>query len=244
MENLPNIDEILENQYFQVGMIVWVVFFSGCVTRMVPDNLRRLLDHPVVRVGVLALVVYLAEKDFKLAVVVAAGFFLSTAPLDVKEGMTCAGSSDSVAMNSVTCNLNTLTTACSDDSHSSCVYTAPDYFAGELTGKCSKDCSKALCTTDCNDSTTCAMYKNYDASGTIQKNEACGNRCNLFDMQDKCNNKNYCRWAKNTVTDNETCSVKCDQHTTEGACNNSNNAPFCTFDTSSNKCIPKNLSVV
>ena len=63
-------------------------------------------------------------------------------------------------------------------------------------------------------------------------------------MQDKCNNKNYCRWAQNTVTDNETCSVKCDQHTTEGACNNSNNAPFCTFDTSSNKCIPKNLSVV
>ena len=87
MENLPSINEILENKYFQVGMIVWVVFFSGCMTKMVPDNLRRLLDHPIVKVGVLTLIVYLAEKDFKLAVVVTAGFFLSTAPLDIKEDM-------------------------------------------------------------------------------------------------------------------------------------------------------------
>ena len=245
MENLPSINEILENQYFQVGMIVWVVFFSGCITSMVPDNVRRLLDNPVVKVGVLALVVYLAEKDFKLAVVVAAGFFLSTAPLDVKEGMACSGSPDSVAMNSVTCNLNTLGTECSGESHASCVFTAPDYLAGELVGKCNKDCSKALCATDCNlDSSTCAMYKNYDASGTIQTNESCGNRCNLFDNQDDCNNKSYCRWAKNTVTDNKICSVKCDQHATEEACNNSTNAPFCTFDNSSNKCVPKPLSVV
>jgi len=42
MENLPNINEVLDNKYFQVGMIVWVVFFSGCITSMVPDNVRRL----------------------------------------------------------------------------------------------------------------------------------------------------------------------------------------------------------
>ena len=88
MENLPSVNDVIENKYFQIGMIVWVVFFSGCITKMVPDNVRSVLNNPVIRISVLAMVVYLANRDFNLAVVVAAGYFLSAAPLDLKEKMT------------------------------------------------------------------------------------------------------------------------------------------------------------
>tara|TARA_B100001248_G_C27380374_1_gene456608 strand:- start:1210 stop:1827 length:618 start_codon:yes stop_codon:yes gene_type:complete len=205
MENLPSIDEILENKYFQVGMIVWVVFFSGCITRMVPDNLRRLLDHPVVKVGVLALVVYLADRDFKLAVIVATGFFLSTAPLNVKEGMACSGTSDSLAMNSKTCTLTATGTECTDD-------ICPGNTLGD--GYCSlnesKHCHKALCKEDCDgsagDSNKCqwnsAENKCHVKCVTVTEQE----QCNTTDNSDPAKVGNFCQWNANQ----NTCSTKSD----------------------------------
>ena len=236
MENLPSIDEILENQYFQVGMIVWVVFFSGCITRMVPDNLRRLLDHPVVKVGVLALVVYLAEKDFKLAVVVAAGFFLSTAPLNIKEGMTVPDDCKPKI------NQLGLVNGCENDQ---CELIPADYLTDILNGgvpaKCEPKCNSAAadeakCDTIGNNK--CALYKTYNSSGELESTSRCNQRCILIKNKDACNVKNHCRWAKD-VTNNdgeESCTVRCDQHANADACNTPYNQKFCEYDSSKSKC--------
>jgi len=234
MENLPSIDEILENQYFQVGMIVWVVFFSGCITRMVPDNLRRLLDHPVVKVGVLALVVYLAEKDFKLAVVVAAGFFLSTAPLDVKEGMAAPDDCQPTTVLG-------LVTACDDR----CELIPANYIKG-IPPKCEPKCNSAAadkdkCDTIGNDK--CNMYKTYNSSGELESTSRCAERCILIDNKDDCNVKNHCRWAKDVNNDEESCTVRCDQHSNVDACNTPLNAKFCEYDSSKSKCKARLASI-
>lgn len=195
MENLPNINEVLDNKYFQVGMIVWVVFFSGCITSMVPDNVRRLLDNSAVRVAVLALVVYLADKDFKLAIVVAAGFFLSTAPLDVKEGMACPDGSnpDSKAMNAASCSA----LECNDQ-----ICEGAGLTGGYCTTNQNKICSNAECKDDCNgtngDSTKC-----YWDSTANNNNGSCVKTCSVFN-DTECNANDRCEW--NSATD--TCATK------------------------------------
>lgn len=198
MENLPSIDEILSNQYFQVGMIVWVVFFSGCITRMVPDNLRRLLDNPVVKVGVLALVVYLAEKDFKLAVVVAAGFFLSTAPLDVKEGMACSNS-DSLAMNSVSCTVSAKNNQCTD-----ALCPGNTLLGGYCFNDQSKHCHKALCKEDCEgssgDSNKCQWNSDNNKCHVKCVTVTDENQCNTTDNDDPSKVGTFCQWSNNTCS--------------------------------------------
>lgn len=203
MENLPSINEILENKYFQVGMIVWVVFFSGCMTKMVPDNLRRLLDHPIVKVGVLTLIVYLAEKDFKLAVVVTAGFFLSTAPLDIKEGMACSNNVDSLAMNSHDCTYTIDGSTCHETICSG---------HGVLSGQCAfdqnKHCHKALCQEDCDgtagDPNKCqwnsAESKCHVKCATVSDQDT----CNTTDNSDPAKVGNFCEW------NGSTCATKTD----------------------------------
>ena len=201
MENLPSINEILENQYFQVGMIVWVVFFSGCITRMVPDNLRRLLDHPVVKVGVLALVVYLAEKDFKLAVVVAAGFFLSTAPLDVKEGM--AVPNDCNQEENLNTNFLGLVTGCKKNE---CEFVPADILNGTA-AYCEAKCSSGTSSNDCGSigNNKCEWDSN---------NNTCQNNCSTFD-ETNCPSG---RCAVYQIDGNNKCEKPCGQY-------NKNNCP-------------------
>ena len=203
MENLPSINEILENKYFQVGMIVWVVFFSGCMTKMVPDNLRRLLDHPIVKVGVLTLIVYLAEKDFKLAVVVTAGFFLSTAPLDIKEGMACSGTSDSLAMNSHDCTYTIEGEKCHET-----ICKGHGVFNGQCAFDQTKHCHKALCQEDCDG--TAGDPNKCQWNSTDNK---CHIKCVTVTDQDQCNTTDnadpskvgaFCQWKDST------CSTKTD----------------------------------
>jgi len=190
MENLPSIDEILSNQYFQVGMIVWVVFFSGCITRMVPDNLRRLLDNPVVKVGVLALVVYLAEKDFKLAVVVAAGFFLSTAPLDIKEGMACTSSTEMLPA----C-LHTNEIPYVQDCGANCQ-------SEGLLSTCKKNCSLATCQSDCDgaqgDDTQCKWNSTANNGAGV-----CHKICSTITDQNNCTTP--CSWDPQANNGNGAC---------------------------------------
>jgi len=243
MENLPSIDEILSNQYFQVGMIVWVVFFSGCITRMVPDNLRRLLDHPVVRVGVLALVVYLAEKDFKLAVVVAAGFFLSTAPLDVKEGMTVPDDCNPITSPNYFTNPLQQVTSCGNDK----CEVVSDLLNG-VAPKCEPKCNSAAADGDKCDTignNKCAMYKTYNSSGELESTSRCNQRCILIKNKDDCNVKNHCRWAKDASNNDgeESCTVRCDQHSNVDACNTPFNQKFCEYDSGISKCKARLASI-
>ena len=227
MENLPSIDEILSNQYFQVGMIVWVVFFSGCITRMVPDNLRRLLDHPVVRVGVLALVVYLAEKDFKLAVIVAAGFFLSTAPLNIKESMTSSSSNCDGNDTQATCETNT---HCKwDGTSNKCI-----------TKGCGLD--KTLVGTDiltgCGDNdnlTDNPEVCTYLSTGVTNfySGSKCLKNCNGTNSTTCTANGAHCEYVDSN------CRIKCDEIPTEDLCIDDDNKPYknyCEYNGNNQKC--------
>ena len=178
MENLPSVNDVIENKYFQIGMIVWVVFFSGCITKMVPDNVRSVLNNPVIRISVLAMVVYLANRDFNLAVVVAAGYFLSAAPLNLKEKMTENEGIDCQEDK----NILGAVTSCGNPK---CDYIAFDAINSPTTPpSCQPKCSNYNddnCPTD-----RCAIY-----------DEGCQKKCISHTKRDTCpssGKRAYCEW--------------------------------------------------
>ena len=216
MENLPNINEVLDNKYFQVGMIVWVVFFSGCITSMVPDNVRRLLDNSAVRVAVLALVVYLADKDFKLAVVVAAGFFLSTAPLDVKEGMAVPDDCEPIIGDNLFTNPLQVVTSCGD---AQCEVVQDSLISAP---KCEPKCASADSNQDCN-----TIGDKCDWDGSV-----CQKSCTTFD-------KSSCptgRCASYEIDGDDKCEKPCNKFT-KNNCPTSGNNSHCKLD--NDTCIDK-----
>ena len=218
MENLPSINEILENKYFQIGMIVWVVFFSGCITEMIPDEFRRILNNPVARVAVLAVVVYLADKNFRLAVVIATAFFLSTAPMNVKEGMATSCNDP--------CDVNFLRTKCTDDS--CCHYLDNATILKPIDQKCVKKCDNNQPTADkCKNH--CGIYKKYDnASNSITTDDHCYIKCSEATTDDACNSLGtHCQWA--TIGQEEKCMTKCNQQTTKDNCTNAVNSQYCQW---------------
>jgi hypothetical protein len=197
-------------------MIVWVVFFSGCITRMVPDNLRRLLDHPIVKVGVLTLIVYLAEKDFKLAVVVTAGFFLSTAPLDIKEGMAVPDDCNPITDDSYISNPLQLVTSCGN---TGCELVQE----GISVPRCEPKCASGDNETECN-----TIGDKCDWDGTN-----CQKRCSTFD-ESACPSG---RCAVYDINGDNKCEKPCGQFTKDTCPKDGLNA-HCKLDSSDN-CVNK-----
>lgn len=233
MENLPSINEILDNKFFQVGMIVWVVFFSGCMTAMVPDNFRRLLDNSAVRVAVLGLVVYLAPKDFRLAVLVSTGYFISTAPMNIQENM--AIPSDCNSDDNRDTILGSLI-GCKDTNNCEIKY---DNLTGKLPESCVPKCETAETPEECGSSALsgkCGYFYTYDQSNQVESSKSCKKRCNHYTDEDDCNRTQHCNW-KNDGTD-DICASKCDQHKSKDACTNEINSKVCKW-TNDNICTSK-----
>jgi hypothetical protein len=227
--SLESINKIVDDKYFQIAFTVSVILFSGCISSYIPKQVGKLLNNIIIKILVIASIFYLSKKNFSLATVLTAAYFLSVRPRQLENmadtyGIQRCNNKQPIGFFNKSCNNQAL------DTNIKYCKNYPSW----LPKIYPKDCSTMPKTSNC---------KPY-LSPWPNQGKVCKNICKDLVTPDQCTASSNCDWIVDPKTKQGSCITDCDwRNGDDDALQSCTNHQFCKYNNNKTKCETKCDSV-
>lgn len=75
--SIPAVDEILKNPYVMATLKIAIVMYASILAPKIPQSAQAWLGNTYVKIAILAAILYIAERDFQLALILSVAFIVT-----------------------------------------------------------------------------------------------------------------------------------------------------------------------